>query len=69
MTDHPTATDYRNRAERAEQESREAWACADRLAEALELAHAPLLGGNIGTLFVERTVCEALAAYHAERVR
>lgn len=32
MTDHPSATDYRNRAERAEQEAREAWACADRLA-------------------------------------
>lgn len=37
MTDaHPTATDYRNRSERAEQEATEAWACADRMAEALD---------------------------------
>jgi len=35
MTDHPNARDYANKAERAEQEATEAWACADRLAKAL----------------------------------
>ena len=38
MTDHPNARDYANKAERAEQEATEAWACADRLAKALAAA-------------------------------
>ena len=37
MTDHPNARDYASKAERAEQEATEAWACADRLADTLEL--------------------------------
>ena len=50
MTNHPNATDYRNRSERAEQEATEAWACADRMAEALE---AFLKGADNGIISVK----------------
>ena len=51
-----------------EQEAREAWACADRLAEAL----ASFLNGadnGIVSVKVDKQARQALAAYRAERVR
>ena len=73
MTDHPSATDYRNRAERAEQEAREAWACADRLAGTLDLIALTTMSTFLSPTHMAQThkawACAALAAYRAERVR
>ena len=73
MTDHPSATDYRNRAERAEQEAREAWACADRLADTLDLIALTTMSTFKNPTHMAQVqkqwAIDALAAYRAERVR
>lgn len=69
MTDHPTAADYRNRAERAEAEAREAWAEADKLAKALEAIMDCDLTDPVAVVsHNDETAMAALAAYEERKM-
>lgn len=68
MTDHPTATDNRNRADRAEAEAAEAWAEADKLAKAIKAIMDCDLTDPVAVVsHNDETAMQALAAYETRR--